>query len=858
MRLTNLLEFYTNKTQIKTNNKREFYNPFANNFALPKLKTLQADVVSFKAKNYDASSIKSQTNHCAYCGSKVYTQRQLEVLATELMQQKGNSLQGKIRSIVEKLGEKSENALIQKKREVNKENLLFFEKFSNLVAENPTKTGEELLTGLLKIDKTELPPVLLSQITPLLKTIDHVVPQRQDVDNDNEELNLVEACFTCNSKIKNGSTFRSFYFTYPTIKDTMPREKFEFASLGILEHSPDVIVSKMDTEELVRVIDGLFDQRSAIRTALFAIEEKIKNCTNSIIATIDKIKGERETKQIEKRELQDQAKKYEEDEEFRIIQRRRDLTTTIKELKSQIADITSSSSRQTRNIQTWNNKLKEIENSKHKNNKKGKQISQYSQEEKSELEKKIADAEAAIRLNATEREKLIQRLNKQEEELTRLNTEHPDMEFLKAEKTRLEGLISSHSQIKIIKQKMDELSGQITKFEAQKSENEKEQNALKVRVPDLSNATDKEKEDYQQYLELTAALKEAEADLESKDKSTKLIASIAKPQLERQLAGLQENPFVKNHLLTKEIEVLTSANELILASLRNATKQLSQYEAQLVMHIDKVQEFNQTKGEDGVLITSFSLKDLESKISTLTSMKEKNDKELDAIPEEIPISQAERNKELEDEYEKLIEQIDTLNKELTRQMPKNQRAAKKKELEALEARVELLCDKDGNIYSGNNLRRLETLEMHLEQLQKGLQSTTQGKAKDTLTRQIESIKQEISEMADFDPVIFNLLNGRKRDELTAKKEKYEAQLATLIEQRNAIRQRLELTGTIDDGFKQDEVETQILELEEQIKRLGEKTNWLELPDKIRKIDTEIRIQSDNILSLEQKLTSIQE
>lgn len=860
MKLTNLLEFYTNKTQNKTINKREFYNPFANNYALPKLKTLQADVVSFKAKNYDSSSIKSSTNHCAYCGSKVYTQRQLEVLTAELMQQKSNSLQGKIRSIVEKLGGKSDNALIQKKREVNSENLLFFEKFSNLVAENPSKSGEEILTEFLKMDKAEIPPFLLTQISPLLKTIDHVVPQRQEVDNDNEELNLVESCFTCNSKIKNGSSFRSFYFTYPTIKDTMPKEKFEFASLGILEHSPDVIVSKMNTEELVRVIDGLFDQRSTIRTALFAIEEKIKNCTNSIKATIDKIKGERETKQIEKRELQDQAKTYEEDEEFRIIQKRRDLTNSVREIKGKIEELSASSTRQTRNIQTWRNRLSEMENkqaSKPKANKKGKQAVQYSPEEKAELEKKISDAEATIRSNANERGKLNELLEKKEAELNQLNMQHPDIDSLKAEKTRLEGLINSHSQIKTIKQRMDELNAQISNLEQQKSANEQAQAEVKEKMPNLSSATEEEKAQYQQYIELTSALKEAEESLEAKDKTTKLIASIAKPQLEAQIALLEENPFVINHHLTEELENLTTANESIQNSLRNAKKQLSQYESQLVMHIDKVQEFNQNE-EEGIPITSFSLKDMESRISTITSMKEKVEKELETIPEDIVIDAEPQNEELQEEYNKLIEEIDSIKKELTRQMSKSQREQRKKELDALEASVALLCDKDGNILSGNNMRILENLESHLEQLQKGLQSTSKGKAKDTLIRQIEEIKQEISEMADNDPVIFNFLNGRKRDELTAKRDKYNSQLATLIEQRDAIKQRLELTGTINDGFNQSETETQISQLEEQIKRLNEKTIWLELPDKIRKIDAEIKIQNENILALEQKLTSIQE
>lgn len=827
-------------------------------FDLPKLKTLHSDVISFKAKNYDISSIKSQTNHCAYCGVKVYTQRQLEVLATELMQLKGNNLQGKIRSIEEKLGGKSENALIQKKREVNKENIDFFETFTEEVRKNPTKAGVEILTEKFALKEDDVPKFLLNKISPLLKTVDHVVPQNLDVDNDNNELNLVESCFTCNSKIKNGSTFRSFYFTYPSIKDNMPKEKFEFASLGILETSPDVIVSRMDAEELVRVFDGLFIQKQNIQSALFAVEEKIKNCVNSIRATIDKIAGERSTKEDEIRQLEEQNKLHSEDEEYNALLNRKNLISSIDLLKEKVTDLSATSSRYSKNIQTWKNKLNEIGDNKTHGKKKSKHQS-YDSSEKDELQRKISDGEKNLKAVVDERKKVEAELKRKEEELSSLNEQYPDIDSLRAEKSKLEVLLNSHSQISQGKQKLSEIQSVIANLKVKSAENEEAQKRLRVQIPVTENLPQSVEEDYQRYIDLSTALKEAEKGILSKDKSVRMIAEMVKPQLENGIKELESNPFVRKHVITQKADELKAEEEIIKNDLKNAYTQKNTLEAQLVQNIERIREYvrSDEDGENSKL-SEFSLIDLNNRIESLTNIKNKYEIELAMLPENKLTEEYDKDSDTFKEYNRLLLRADELKNELLKQMPRRERDIMKAELEEISMQILSLCDEDGNVFQNHNLKRLDDLEAHLEQLEKGLQNSSSPKAKASHSKQIKEINDEIEELAETDSLVFNILNDRKRDKLIEKIDRLTSQLDSVCAQRDEFERTLSLKGNISDGFSVRDTEEKINLIEEKIKRLNQKSNWLEVSDRIKKINTEIKIQNENINSLENKLHSIEE
>ena len=90
---TNLLNIIPIRTNV--NNNRNISFDFNNG--------LNSDIISFSSKKYDSDSIKNPTNHCAYCGCKVYTQEQIDGIAKEILSLKAERLKGKIKSVLEKL-----------------------------------------------------------------------------------------------------------------------------------------------------------------------------------------------------------------------------------------------------------------------------------------------------------------------------------------------------------------------------------------------------------------------------------------------------------------------------------------------------------------------------------------------------------------------------------------------------------------------------------------------------------------------------------------------------------------------------------------------------------------------------------
>ena len=75
MKIQNITNIYNPfKTSRNENSiQGRVYNPFNTK--------LVGDVVTFRAKAYNAESVENPTNHCAYCGCKVYTEQQIDSLA---------------------------------------------------------------------------------------------------------------------------------------------------------------------------------------------------------------------------------------------------------------------------------------------------------------------------------------------------------------------------------------------------------------------------------------------------------------------------------------------------------------------------------------------------------------------------------------------------------------------------------------------------------------------------------------------------------------------------------------------------------------------------------------------------------
>ena len=212
MKILNIGTVYS-FNRVRQNQKDNSTNPFLlrNN--------LSGDVVSFTAKKYDADSIVNPTNHCAYCGCKVYSETQIEALAKTMLSSKSHRLQGDIKSVLEKLDSavRSEELTFAKKMQ-NKDEIDFFKKFLQISTDKSFLKGEQIFEQVYSLPEEEALQLLKRNMRPLTKTIDHVSPQNLEEENNNSDINLVEACYCCNHDLKKGVTFAEFYAMFPYTK----------------------------------------------------------------------------------------------------------------------------------------------------------------------------------------------------------------------------------------------------------------------------------------------------------------------------------------------------------------------------------------------------------------------------------------------------------------------------------------------------------------------------------------------------------------------------------------------------------------------------------------------------------------
>lgn len=830
----------------------------------PLLSPLQADTVSFKGKNYDSSSIKKPTGHCAYCGAKVYSQKQLDAIAEELLRLKNSELEGKIRSILEKLGGTSDNALIRKKSEINSEKIEFFEKFRDCVSLSSAMSGQAILQKHFNLSREEAGSVLKSNLSPLLKTIDHVVPQRLDVDNDNTDLNLVESCFTCNSKIKNGDSFESFYYMYPSIKDNMPKEKFEFASVGLLEKSPHLIALKMTSEELLKVLDNLFSEENSIKSSLFAIQEKIKNCVHSMEMTVDKITSEREEKQEEISALEEAYKNCLEDEEFKVILERNNLTALIESVRSELDDLSSRLSRVSKNIQNTNEQIKEISSSKSGSSKKkkprGDMPRQVSADDLNEKLKQLDEERINLSNQIAEKKSLLDnKLNS----LKSLNAANPEIEVLKEQKNRLDYLVNIHTQINSLQKKSAEIDSSIENTKLKMSELQNSIDELSSSLISTDDITKEQHDEYDRYSELLSALKSMDENSQFNDKNLSFVFSVAKPQILKEIEALKNNPLVKNHSVQESINSLK-------ADIVELKKHLQQYSTQkdsnraqlarLISELDKYsqEEINLENNQDGsncIKLKSFSLRDLTSRIDSLSAKYSQCTAEYEKLPELRKLSAQNSSKNI-DEYNAKLEEIESLRAEISSDTSKQQKDYCRKKISQIESEIESLSFSDFNILSRENKRKYEYLTEYLEELNKGLEAARSPKERSAVAGKITSVSQELDELAQNDDEIFNSVLLSKKTKLEEQMSSLKADIDDLILQKERVILTLDKSDDISSGFSISEAKEKSEELAVIINRLSEKNSWLDIPVKIKKIQAEMKIQSENINSLKARIDSV--
>ena len=185
MKILSLNNFYNLKSNAIGQNRFQT-KPVQNSYA-----NVSGDVVSFSAKKYSYESIVNPTNHCAYCGTKVYDEQQIDSLVKEMLSSKHDKLKGKVKSVVEKLEiAKYSQELSLAKRVQNESDVKYFNHLLELTANKPYMRCETVLDQVYGMNQEEAYEEIIKHLKPLQRTIDHISPQNMNQDNNSSDINL--------------------------------------------------------------------------------------------------------------------------------------------------------------------------------------------------------------------------------------------------------------------------------------------------------------------------------------------------------------------------------------------------------------------------------------------------------------------------------------------------------------------------------------------------------------------------------------------------------------------------------------------------------------------------------------------
>ncbi len=515
-----------------------FFQQNSNNQALLNRtdKVVTSDVVSFGAKKYDAEDIINPTNHCAYCGCKVYNQTQIESIAKEILQSKASRLEGKVKSVLEKLeGAKNAQDIALAKRLENVEQIKFFKNFLDIAEKKSFLRGDAIFEQVYNIDKDEALELLTQNMTPLLKTIDHVSPQNEDKDNNNSDVNLVEACYCCNHDLKKGAPFSEFYAIFPSIKNNMPSDKFNYAISSVLDSSQSSIMQRISAQGMLKLIERLFIQRTEASNYLDSIDYRIKGCKSSIQSAVDTCRSEIEEKSAESAQLQAELDVLMQDSEFVAMLNRNSLLTQLETQKTVLDSLRSK-------YQRTSDAINNLKNPKQNKKTQSKMTPEEREEKITSLKGVLTD--------------LTEQIHKQEEDIlvTELEIEEADAKFptvdiLQQRKNKIDAICRAHnallSERSILKQKKQE-------FETLQSEIKKIQEEIAAYpdssiIFDISGYSQEEQETYNSYCEMREALTYIEEHPNGGNLKS-VIKESAKKTLIREIADLEKQDVIKDYL----------------------------------------------------------------------------------------------------------------------------------------------------------------------------------------------------------------------------------------------------------------------------------------------------------------------
>ena len=565
------------RKKVKIQPIKNFYNPFSviktssnnNNISITNpFKSLQGDVVSFSAKQYGVDSILNPTNHCGYCGCKLYNETQIDSMAKEMLAAKATRLEGRIKSILEKLADaKHSQELAVAKRMENKDEIDFFNNLLETSSKKPYLRGEELFKQVYHMEQEQATQTLVKNMRPLLKTIDHISPQREEHDNENSDINLVEACYCCNHDLKKGASFNEFYMMFPTIKNNMPKEKFQYALSQILDSSQNQVLQRLSASNMLKFLERLFVQRTETANALSSIDFRIQGCKSGIQDSIETCRKEISDKETEKSELEKKLDELKKDPEYTAMLERVSLQEQLASVTTQLDGTRGRRQKLTESL----NALK----STHKRNKKNKTQQMSDEDKQKRIEQIRKDIELVTgQITEQENEKFEIELKIEE-----LNMQHPTIEMQQGKKMKADSIVNAYNAIEKDEKLLSENRDVLSNLEADRSDIQSKLDEMpeETKSFNLESFSPEEQESYKTYKDLLEAL--AYINEHPNGGSIRVIIhSKAKEPIEESLLKLEELPVIKAYKASEHRKELENKLEKIQKNIYDITAVIHQLE----------------------------------------------------------------------------------------------------------------------------------------------------------------------------------------------------------------------------------------------------------------------------------------
>lgn len=458
------------------------------------------DVVSFKAKKYDSETIINPTNHCGYCGCKVYSEDQISSIAKEILSSKYDRMNGQIRSVLEKLeGAKSSEELALAKRLENEEEIKFFKNLAEVASKKAFLRGDAIFSQVYSTDSSTALELVKTNLRPLLKTVDHISPQNEGKDNNNSDINLVEACWCCNHDLKKGTSFVEFYTMYPSIKNNMPSEKFEYAAASLLDSQSNGIIQRLSAANLLKTIQRLFIQRTEAKSYLDSIDFRIKTSISAIDDAIATSKAELQVKEDELAQRQEQLTQIQTDPEFVAIMDRLSYSKAIEVQRGIISQLKSKQ-------QATSNQINELRNPQKK--KSNKSQKEQRKEELSPQEKKDKIDSLKAQIHLLDEQILEHEISKEdyENKIKALDKQFLTVPMMQHLKNQADTVISAHLQSAKLAREISDKKLEISRQEDKKAQLEDELSQLPEEFDVPDSFPEDAQQRYNRYLELVDAL----------------------------------------------------------------------------------------------------------------------------------------------------------------------------------------------------------------------------------------------------------------------------------------------------------------------------------------------------------------